>query len=111
MSNIGQKISLPLLVFFLGAAIGALSGQFVWTVVAAMGAVVLISVVQNLSSFQRAIDGRERGAASDTDGITIKRPNDSPSWLNEWDDEVLYSPAYKGTSGNIWNKPVSASED
>lgn len=111
MSILNKKISLPLLLVFLGAAIGALSGQFVWTLVAAVGAGALLSVVQNLSTFHRTIDGRERGMSPDTSGVTIKRSSDSPNWLNEWDDEVLYSPAYKGTPANIWNKPVSASED
>lgn len=111
MPIINKKISLPLLAVFLSTVIGALSGEFVWTLVAAMGAGALLSVVQNLSTFHRAIDGRARGISLDADGVTIKRPSTSPNWLNEWDDEVLYSPAYKSTPGNIWHKPVSASED
>ena len=111
MSILNKQISLPLLVVFLGTAIGVLSGQFVWTLLAAAGAAVLVSVVQNLSGFYRAIDGGKGDIPPVTDGVTIKRPSDSPNWLSEWDDEVLYSPAYKGTPGNIWNKPVSASDD
>ena len=111
MSIINKKISLPLIVVFLGTAIGAISGQFVWTLVAAAGAGVLVSVVQNLSSFHRAIDGGGHSVLSDTDAVTAGGSGHGKSRLQKWNDEVLYSPAYKGTPGNIWNDPVSASED
>lgn len=110
MSILNKKISLPLLVVFLGTAIGALSGQLVWALVAAVGAGVLLSVVQNLSSFHRAIDGREREVSSDTDDVRIKRPSETSNWLKQWDDEVTYSQVYEDTPGNIWNRSVSASD-
>ena len=111
MSIFNQKISLPLLVVFLGTAIGVLSSQFVWTLVAAMGVAVLINVVQNLSSFHRAIDDDRRAIRSATDAGTAGDSGHGKRRLQKWNDEVLYSPAYKGTPGNIWNEPVSARDD
>lgn len=111
MSIFNLKISLPLLVVFLGAAIGALSGQFVWTLVAAAGVAVLVSVVQSLSGFHRASDGGKRGLLPGTDAVTTDEPGHGKTRLPKSSEEVLYSPAYKGTPGNIWNEPVSASDD
>lgn len=111
MSIFNQKISLPLLVVLLGTVIGSLSGQVLWALVAAVGAAVLVSVVQNLSSFYRAIDGSRRGIHADTDAVTAGESGHGKGRLQKWNDEVLYSPAYKGTPGNIWNEPVSARDD
>lgn len=111
MSIFNQKISLPLLVVFLSAAIGALSGQFIWTLVAAVGAGVLIGVVRNLSSFHQAIDAGRRGIHSGTGAVTAGESCHGKGRLQIRNDEVFYSPAYKGTPGNIWNEPVSARDD
>lgn len=111
MSILNQKVGLPLLVVLLGTVIGALSGQFVWTLVAAVGAAVLVSVMQNLSGFHRAIDGGRRGTHSGTDAVAAGESGHGKGRPQKWNDEVLYSPAYKGTPGNIWNEPVSASDD
>ena len=107
MSN--KKISLPLLVV-LGTAIGALSGQFIWTLAAAVGVAVLVSVVQNLSGFHRTMDRSRRGVRSGKEDMMTSRPRDSQNWLQQWDDEVTYSQVYEDTPGNIWNRSVSASD-
>ena len=111
MSSLTRKISLPLLVVFLGTAIGALSGQFVWTLLAAVGGWVLLVIVRNLCGFHRVSDSGKRGVPTGTDGLMVNESGQCKSRLQKWNDEVLYSPAYKGTPGNIWNEPISASDD
>lgn len=92
MSIFNRKISLPLIVVFLATVIGALIGQFVWTVVAVTGVAVLVSVVQNLSGFHRAIGGRGRDVFPDTDAPS-RRPSHSQNWLQQWDDEIRVRPS------------------
>ena len=107
---ISKKVSFALLGVFLGTAVGALSGHFVWALVAAAGAATLVSMVQNLSGFQRAIDGSRRGVCLDKSDVKVSRPSHSQNWLQQWDEEVTYSQVYEDTPGSIWNRSLSASD-
>lgn len=110
MSTIKTKISWPLLAALFGAAVAALSGQFVWALITAFGLWVVAYVAQNLSGFQRAINHGKRSAFSE-DGVMIDQQSGYQNWLHRWDDEVTYCQSYEDTPGNIWNKAVSASDD
>lgn len=105
------KISLPLLVVFLGTAIGALSGQFVWALITALGLWALAYVAQNLSAFLKRINARDQTILAETDGAMSNSIENGSDRLRKWNEDMNYCPTYKGTPGNIWNGPKWASDD
>jgi len=112
MFILNNKISLPLLVVFLGTATGALSGgEFVWTLFAAVGALALVAVVQNLSAFLQCINAQGRTILAEADGAMPPSLENSSDWLQKWNEDMDYCPTYKGTPGNIWNGPKWTSDD
>ena len=111
MSIINKKISWPLLAAFLGAAVGTLSGQFVWALIAALGLWALAYVAQNLSAFLKRINARDQITTVETDGAMPRSLERNSDWLQEWEEDMRYSPSYKGTPGNIWNGPKWTSDD
>ena len=102
MSIFNKKIRLPLLMVFLGAAIGALSGQFVWALIAALGLWALAYIAQNLSAFLRRINARDRTILTEADGAMSSSLENRSDWLQKWNEDMDYCPTYKGTPGNIW---------
>lgn len=106
MSIFDTKISLPLLVAFLGAAICALSGQFVWALIAALGLGVLAYVAQNLTAiFQRTNSAQDQSTLVKADGAVSPSIEKGHDWLQKLNEDMDYCPTYKGTPGNIWNDP------
>ena len=90
-----------------GAAIAALSGQFVWALIAALGFRALAYVAQNLTiAFPTRITLGHRTTlvGSETGGRSNSLENSS-DWLQKWNEDMDYCPTYKGTPGNIWNGP------
>lgn len=106
MSAINEKISWPLLAAFLGAAVGALSGQFVWALIAAFGLWAVAYIAQNLTAiFQRANSAQDQSTlvkANDAVSMSIEKGHD---WLQKLNEDMDYCPTYKGSPGNIWNAP------
>lgn len=111
MSIFNKKIRPPLLVVFLGTAIGALNGQFVWTLITALGLWALAYVAQNLSALQHQVNAQNYTTLSEADGAVSRSIERGPDWLRKWKEDMHYSPAYKGTPGNIWNGPKWTSDD
>ncbi len=105
------KIRPPLLVVFLGTAIGALSGQFVWALITALGLWALAYVAQNLSAFQHQINAQNRTTLSEADGAMPGSIANGSDRLQKWNGDMNYCPTYKGTPGNIWNGPKWTSDD
>ena len=112
MSTIGKKISSPLLAALFGAALGALSGQFVWVLLTALGLWALAYVAQNLTAiFQLTNSAQDQSTLGKADGAVSSSIEKGPDWLRKWKEDMHYSPAYKGTPGNIWNGPKWTSDD
>ena len=111
MSIFNKKIRLPLLVVFLVTAIGALSGQLVWALIASLGLWALEYVAQNLSGFLQGINARGRTTFPEADGAILSSLDNRSDWLQEWEEDMRYSPSYRGTPGNIWNGPKWTSDD
>jgi hypothetical protein len=111
MSAINKKFSWPLLAAFLGTAIGALSGQFVWALITCFGLAALASVAQNLSTFLQRNNARVRTTLAEADGEISNSLENSSDWLQKWNEDMNYCPTYKGTPGNIWRGPKWASDD
>ena len=111
MSTINKKISWPLLAALFGAAVGALSDQFVWALITALGLWALVSIAQNLSGFLQGINARRRTTFPEADGAILSSLDNRSDWLLEWEEDMRYSPSYKGTPGNIWNGPKWTSDD
>lgn len=111
MPFINNKITWPLLAALLGATVGALSGQFAWALIAAAGLWAMASVAQNLSAFRKRINGRNKITTVGTDCVMPRSRERSSDWFQEWEEDMHYSPAYKGTPGNIWNGPKWTSDD
>jgi len=111
MSIINKKISWPLLAALFGTVVGALSGQFVWALITALGLWALVHIAQNSSAFLQRVNTRDQTTMSEADGAmssTLENRNDP---LQKWNEEVNYCPTYKGAPGNIWNGPKWASDD
>ncbi len=100
-----KKIRLPLLAAFLGAAIGALSREFAWTLLASLSALALVCTVQNLFCLFHAIKSSKRGIVEQPGDALIGWCSKADNWLRRWDDDITHCPSYKGTPGNIWNGP------
>lgn len=112
MSTINRKISWPLLAAFIGATVGALNGQFVWALIVALGLWALTYVAQNLTSIiQRTKSANDLSTLVEGDGAEYRSIEKIPDWLRKWKEELHYSPAYKGTPGNIWNGSKWTSDD
>lgn len=112
MKVLNQKISMPLLAASLGAAIGALSGQFVWALIAATGLWALACIGQNLSAFFWRTNPAG-DTTTELDGPSAMRSSlkRSSDWLQKWEQEIQCNPGYKGTPGNIWNDPKWTRDD
>ena len=112
MSTINKNTSWPLLAALFGAAVGALSGQFVWALIAALGLWMLACVAQNLIAiFQRTNSAENQTTLVEADGAVSRSIEKGPDWLRKWKEDIHYSPAYKGTPGNIWNGPKWTNDD
>lgn len=112
MSILNQKICLPLLMAFLGAAIGMLCGQFAWALIIALGLSALAYVAQNLTAiFRRTNFAEDQTTVVQADCAVSTSIEKGPDWLRKWKEDIHYSPAYKGTPGNIWNGPKWTSDD
>ena len=112
MSTINKKISWPLLAALFGATVGVLSGQFVWTLITALGLGALAYVAQNLTAiFQRTNSAEDPTTLAQADGAVFSSIEKGSDWLRKWKEDMHYSPAYKGTPGNIWNGPKWTSDD
>lgn len=97
---------------FLGAVIGALSGQFAWALITALGLSAFAYVAQNLTAiFQRTKSAADQTTLAQADGAVPRSIEKGPDWLRKWKEDMHYSPAYKGTPGNIWNGPKWTSDD
>ena len=107
-----SKISCPLLAALVGAAIGALSGQFVWALITALGLSAFAYVAQNLTAtFQRTNSAEDQAILVNANGAESVSIEKGPDWLRKWEEDMHYSPAYKGTPGNIWNGPKWTRDD
>ena len=112
MSVSNNSISWPLLAALFGATIGALSGQFVWALILTVGASALAFVARNLSAiFRRPNSAEDQTTLVETDDAMSRSIEMGPDWLRKWKEDIYYSPAYKGTPGNIWSGPKWASDD
>ena len=111
MSTINKKISWPLLAALFGTAIGALSGQFVWALIATLGLWAVAFVAQNLSAFLQRVNARGRTTLAEADGAMSGSLENRSDWLQKWNEDMDYCPTYKGTPGNIWRGPKWAGDD
>ena len=111
MSIINKKIGWPLLAALFGAAIGALSGQFVWALIATLGLWAVAFVAQDLAVFLRRISARDRATLTKVNGTMLTSLDNRRDRLKKWNEDVNYCPTYKGTPGNIWRGPNWASDD
>ena len=105
MCPIKKYISGPLFVALVGAAVGALSGEFAWTLLAGFGLWAFVSIAQNLFAFIRSTHAGASIPVSDADDAPFLSTQDRPNWLEKWIDDMDNCPTYKGTAGNIWNDP------
>jgi len=110
MSAINKKVSLPLVATFLGTAIGALSGEFVWALLTGLGAWVSVILAQDLFVFARRTDAGGQTVTDAGDGVSQSLQT-RPIWLEQWIEDMDHCPSYKGTPGNIWNDPKWTSRD
>ena len=112
MPTINNKFSWPSLAALFGAAIGALSGQFVWALIAGVGLWAVAYIAQNLTCFfQRTNTTGVETTSLEADSAIPSSIEKSSDWLEKWNEEVNYCPTYKGAPGNIWNGPKWASDD
>ena len=111
MSFISNRNNCSLIAALFGAAIGALSGQFVWALVAAIGLWAVAYIAQNLSAFLRRVNAWGRTTSVDVDGGISNSLENRSDWLQKLNEDMDYCPTYKGTPGNIWNGPKWASDD
>ena len=105
MSTINKKISWPLLAALFGAAVGALSGQFVWALITALGLWALAYVAQNLSAFLKRINARDRTTLPEADGAMSSSLENGSDWLQKWNEDMDYCPTYKGTPREHLERP------
>lgn len=110
-SIFNKKIGWPLLAALFGAAVGALSGQFVWALISALGLWALAYVAQNLSAFQHQVNAQNPTTLSETDDAMSSSLETSSDRLQKLNGDMNYCPTYKGTPGNIWNGPKWTSDD
>jgi len=106
-----QKLSWPLLTALFGTIIGALSGQFAWALITALSLWALAYIAQNLSALRKRIYARSQILTEGTDCVMPRSCERNSDWLQKWKEDIHYSPAYKGTPGNIWNAPKWTSDD
>jgi hypothetical protein len=111
MSTINKKISWPLLAALFGTVVGVLSGQFVWALITALGLWALVNIAQNLSALLQRVNARDQTTLVEADGAVTRSIEKGSDWLRKWKEDLHYSPAYKGTPGNIWNGPKWTSDD
>ncbi len=111
LSTINEKISCPLLAALFGATFGALSGQFVWALMIALGLWSLAYVALNLFTFLQRVNDRDRTTLSGADGGMSNSLENRSDWLQKWDEDLDYCPTYTGTPGNIWSEPMRTRDD
>ena len=106
ISAFKKSINWELLAALSGAAIAALSGEFVWILIAALGLGASAYVVQNLTVvFQRTNSPQDRWTLVKADGEISTPTEKGHDWLQKLNEDMDYCPTYKGTPGNIWNDP------
>jgi hypothetical protein len=107
-----RKISFPILAAMFGAILGALSAQFVWTLLAVAGLLAFARITQNLRVvFRHPNIAEDRATRVGIDDAPLLAVDESSDSLEKWEEDIRFSPAYKGTPGNIWNGPIWTSDD